>query len=235
MERTRKRRTGALLVALAAVLILSSCSSSTAPAQPKMGTPPFYWAAAKEAFAAGDYMKASDNLERLVTGDNEFKTRATAWLSVLYAGMAKGYVDIVPFFEDGSKANRQDPGFFRRYINLNRTAAGRATLRFAEFHESIEKSPEAEVVLAFGFPSGSPNFPPDVKKLSTGMKLPESEIEAMQKRGLVVHEVTPAVEAAWRESAKQGYPMICEKGIVPPDLFDEVQKLLAERRAQEAK
>ena len=184
MKRIRTRAACGLLAALVAVLMLSSCSSNTAPAPPKMGTPGFYWSAAKETFAAADYTKATDHLERLVTGDSEFKTRATPWLAVVYAGMAKGYVDMVPFFEEGAKANRQDPLFFRRYINSSRAAAGRLALRFAELHESIEKSPDAEVALAFGFPSGSPNLPPDVKKLSSGLKLPAAEIEAMQKRSM---------------------------------------------------
>jgi TRAP-type transport system periplasmic protein len=55
-------------------------------------------------------------------------------------------------------------------------------------------------------------------------------VEAMKKRGLVVHEMTSDSEAAWRKLAEEAYPRI--RGvIVPADLFDEVQSLLKEYRA----
>jgi TRAP-type C4-dicarboxylate transport system substrate-binding protein len=54
-------------------------------------------------------------------------------------------------------------------------------------------------------------------------------VEAMKKRGLVVHEMPPEAEAAWRKLAEDAYPRI--RGvIVPSDLFDEVQALLKEYR-----
>lgn len=56
-------------------------------------------------------------------------------------------------------------------------------------------------------------------------------VAAMQKRGLVVHELTPAAEAAWRQVAEGAYPKI-RGTIVPADMFDEVQRLLAEYRAK---
>jgi TRAP-type C4-dicarboxylate transport system substrate-binding protein len=55
-------------------------------------------------------------------------------------------------------------------------------------------------------------------------------VAAMKKRGLEVHELTPEAEAAWRKVAEDAYPKI--RGvIVPADMFDEVQKLLADYRA----
>jgi TRAP-type transport system periplasmic protein len=56
-------------------------------------------------------------------------------------------------------------------------------------------------------------------------------VAAMQKRGLIVHELTPAAEAAWRQVAEGAYPKI-RGAIVPADMFDEVQRLLAEYRAK---
>jgi TRAP-type C4-dicarboxylate transport system substrate-binding protein len=55
-------------------------------------------------------------------------------------------------------------------------------------------------------------------------------VVAMQKRGLVVHELTPEAEAAWRQVAENAYPKI-RGAIVPANMFDEVQQLLAEYRA----
>jgi len=56
-------------------------------------------------------------------------------------------------------------------------------------------------------------------------------VEAMKKRGLVVHELTPEAEAAWRNLAESVYPRI-RGSLVPVDMFDEVQALLKEYRAR---
>ncbi len=58
-------------------------------------------------------------------------------------------------------------------------------------------------------------------------------VEAMRKRGLRVHAVTPEVEAEWRREVEAAYPKI--RGvIVPGDIFDEVVKQLnAYRGARE--
>jgi TRAP-type C4-dicarboxylate transport system substrate-binding protein len=55
-------------------------------------------------------------------------------------------------------------------------------------------------------------------------------VEAMKKRGLIVHPLTPEAEAAWRKVAEGAYPKI-RGSLVPADMFDEVQSLLKEYRA----
>jgi len=58
-------------------------------------------------------------------------------------------------------------------------------------------------------------------------------IEAMRKRGLRVHAVTPEVEAEWRREVEAAYPKI--RGvIVPGDIFDEVVSQLRAYRAARA-
>jgi TRAP-type transport system periplasmic protein len=59
----------------------------------------------------------------------------------------------------------------------------------------------------------------------------EESVEAMKKRGLVVHPMTPELEAEWRKAAEAVYPEIRGK-IVPADLFDEVQRLVREYRSK---
>ncbi len=55
-------------------------------------------------------------------------------------------------------------------------------------------------------------------------------VEAMRKRGLRVHAVTPEVGAEWRQVVEAAYPKI--RGvIVPEDMFDEVVKQLKAYRA----
>ncbi len=55
-------------------------------------------------------------------------------------------------------------------------------------------------------------------------------VEAMRKRGLKVHPITPAIEAQWNQIAESVYPKI--RGItVPADIFDEVMNQLKTFRA----
>ena len=56
----------------------------------------------------------------------------------------------------------------------------------------------------------------------------------MKKRGLKAQPVTPEIAAAWQKVAGEVYPIIRGK-IVPADMFDEVQRLLNERRASAPK
>jgi TRAP-type transport system periplasmic protein len=58
----------------------------------------------------------------------------------------------------------------------------------------------------------------------------EEAVVAMQKRGLIVHELTPEARAAWQALAEQAYPLIRGK-LMPADMFDEVQRDLAAYRA----
>lgn len=59
-------------------------------------------------------------------------------------------------------------------------------------------------------------------------------VVAMQKRGLKVTPVTPEIEAEWRKTAEVVYPKI-RGPIVPPDIFDETLRVLAEYRAGQNK
>jgi TRAP-type C4-dicarboxylate transport system substrate-binding protein len=58
----------------------------------------------------------------------------------------------------------------------------------------------------------------------------ESVTTMRDKWSLTVHEVTPEVEAGWRQAAEEAYPAIRGK-MVPEEIFDEVQRLLLEYRA----
>jgi TRAP-type transport system periplasmic protein len=59
----------------------------------------------------------------------------------------------------------------------------------------------------------------------------EESIAAMQKKGLVVHPVTPQIEEEWLKFTRTIYPELRGK-VVPADIFDEVQRLVAEFRAK---
>jgi TRAP-type C4-dicarboxylate transport system substrate-binding protein len=55
-------------------------------------------------------------------------------------------------------------------------------------------------------------------------------IEAMRQRGLQVHPLTPQAEAEWQQLVTAAYPQI-RGGMVPAELFDNVQKSLADFRS----
>ena len=59
-------------------------------------------------------------------------------------------------------------------------------------------------------------------------------VQTMVKRGLKIHPVTPEVEAEWRRIAEDVYPKI-RGSMVPADMFDKVQRLLADYRAGKGK
>lgn len=61
----------------------------------------------------------------------------------------------------------------------------------------------------------------------------EESVAAMQKKGLVVHPVPPEVEKEWLGLTDIVYPKI-RGDVVPADIFDEVQRLVAEYRAKES-
>lgn len=58
----------------------------------------------------------------------------------------------------------------------------------------------------------------------------DEAVEAMKKRGLVVQPMTPELKATWRKFMEPIWPKL--RGLdVPADLYDEVMRLVAERRA----
>ena len=57
----------------------------------------------------------------------------------------------------------------------------------------------------------------------------DEAVEAMRKRGLQVHPMTPQIEAAWRSATEAVYPQI-RGAIIPADLFDDVRSFLEKRR-----
>lgn len=58
----------------------------------------------------------------------------------------------------------------------------------------------------------------------------EKAVGAMKKRGLLVQEVDAALEAEWIAAAKQAWPLI-RGGMIPEDIFDEVEQILVNHRA----
>jgi TRAP-type transport system periplasmic protein len=60
----------------------------------------------------------------------------------------------------------------------------------------------------------------------------EDIIRALQQRGLKVTSPTPEVERAWQELARHAWKTGVRGSMVPADMFDKVERLLAEYRGE---
>ena len=178
-----KTRSRVFVIAAAIAVILIATSCSTGPEPPRMGTPGFYWQAAKETFAAADYVKANSHLEQVIKTDNEFTARALPWRLVLTAGMAKGYGELADTYEAGARANKINPTPFRRQTSEYRSAAGHLALQFGETFLKFSKTRyEQNIPLTFSFPTGSTAPVQELSKIGFGAALPPAVAESVPKR-----------------------------------------------------
>jgi len=187
----------AVSIAIMSGLELSCSGGSTAPRAEK-GTPAFYFAAAGETFAAGDFVKTSENLEAILKGENEYTARAQPWLLILTSGMIRGYAEVADSLENGVRAKKGDPGGYRKYISSSRSTAGRLSLQFAEAFMRFQKGKDDPIVLAFRFPGGTAAPVPELTRAMEGMPLQAEEIESAQRRAVqrgVLAETSRAVGA----------------------------------------
>ncbi|MGO4880462.1 MAG: hypothetical protein ACLP59_06515 [Bryobacteraceae bacterium] len=157
-----------------------SCATNNAP-QP--GTPGFYWTAAKQTYAAGDYQKASESLVNIVSGQNEYVERALPWTLVLTSGMAQGYLDLAKAFDAGAHINRAQVTNFRRQASTYRGNANTLALQFAEAFAKFQGKDEY-VTLSFPYPTGSPTEDQLIGKVEGGAWLRDADLEAVQKHAI---------------------------------------------------
>jgi hypothetical protein len=201
-----------------ALALFWACTScSTGPQPPAPGSPAFIWGAAKQTYKAGDFRKTSENLMQLVRTESQFAVPARPWAAVISAGLAQGYLDSAQAYEAGAKANRQNPTPFRKQVSLLQSLGSAAALEFADtVHLLLDKNKDADITLAFEYPTGSMSEPPNLRKVSAGMLMQDSEAEqllnAMLQRGVVrtVSQVTgnPDDGAKTLELFKAGEPKV---------------------------
>ena len=158
-----------------------SCSADKGP-QP--GSPPFLWNVARDNFAAHDFIKTAENLDRIIASENDYAARAQPWLLVLTSGMIRGYMDLADGLENAVRAKKSDPGGYRKYISNSRSAAGRHSLHFAEAFMRFQKGKDDPVLIAFNYPSGSAAPIPEITRALNGQQLPPPDLEFAQKHAL---------------------------------------------------
>jgi hypothetical protein len=180
---------------LVVFLALTSCG----PSGPLPGTPAFYWQAAKETFAARDYLKTADHLARLTKSENEFALRAEPWGLVLTAGLAKAYIDLAGGFESGGKAGGKDSAMplpLRKKMSDYRTLAERRALEFGETFIQFEKSSKDQnIALEFTYPATNMADIPELTRIKGGAILPDSTLSTVETR-LIEQSIAKSAGAA---------------------------------------
>jgi len=162
-------------------LFLISCSDSGAP---KEGTPAYFWAAAKETFAAGDYVKTVEHLEKLTANENEFTARARPWLLILTSGITRGYMDVADSFDAGARSNKTNPTPLRRSTNTYRAEANRMALAFVQVFDQFAKGKDDPVPVALPFPTGGAAPVAQLAKAASGTMLLTGELEPAVKHAI---------------------------------------------------
>jgi len=174
-------------------LTLSSCSG---PANARVGTPEFYWSAAMETYASGDYVKATDHLDHLMESNSEYTARAIPWSLVLTSGMAAGYMDLADAYASGARLNKTNALAFRRKAMEYRNMASPLASRFAQHVDKVASLPPGAVHLAFNLPKGTAAISPLVAKISGGIQLSAADQELAQAQAIERAVLLATCEAA---------------------------------------
>jgi len=170
------------LTVFAALFLLLAFACGPAP--PEKGTPAFYWSAAKETYAGGDYMKTIDHLDGIVDKDSEYTARAFVWSLLVTSGLASGYMDLADQYEAGAKLNKEAPANFYRQVSRYRTQAGRLTLHFADTLAKFSETKTDPVTIEFALPPGTSGQVLELVSVAKGGLLPTASADAAEKRAL---------------------------------------------------
>jgi hypothetical protein len=196
---------------LAASLGLISCSTAPSSAG---GASAELWAAAAKTYSAGDYAKAADHLERLISDRSPYSARAIPWCLVVTSGMARGYMDLADRYAAGARFNKARALTFRLRATKYRTMASEYALRFAQLSDRLSEIPLGSVPLAFTFPRGNGAAPALFSRIGAGIEITPAEQEAAEtlavERGVLMAVClaagAPNDVAKSREILTQGSP-----------------------------
>lgn len=159
-------------------LTLASCGSGSSG--PQTGSPAWYWQAAQETYASGDYEKTLAHLEQVAKGESENKDQAALWRAMLSTGLARGYMELGNTLAGVVKDNPSLAGEFTVRIQDFRRNGRRHAISFTESIGTLRKIAEAQpaVKLQYPFPTGSANEAPALISLREGEKVPPTQIDA---------------------------------------------------------
>jgi hypothetical protein len=200
----RRKGAGLVVFCLASAAWLSSCSSQTASS--RMGTPEWYWSAARDQFAAGDFVKTQEHLEKLLDTSNPFKERAAVWHLVLLAGMADGYRDLAEAYSDGENASKKQGMEFHRIVIDMQRSSRQYTIGLAEdagrFNKEMGSAPQ--FAMDFTFPNGTATEVATLERVRKGIFPAEADRLSAQRQAVAREMVltTAVMAGAGKDPAK---------------------------------
>ncbi len=198
---------------LAAACGMTACSKPAPSASAQRAS--YYWSAARETYANGDYAKTADHLEHLLDAPNQYTALAVPWYLVLTSGMANGYMELADQYAAGAHVNKAKAAAFRTKAADYRTIASQWAMRFAQNSEKLKDIPLGPLPIAFPLPKGGAAQPPQLKQIAGGMELSPEDAEAAE-----ILTVQQAVLMA-----------VC-RGVGAPQNLAKAEEILAGDRAE---
>jgi hypothetical protein len=207
----------AFFAALSMLLLAFACG----PSAPEKGTPAYFWAAAQETYAAGDYLKTLDHLDGILDSDSEYTARAVPWSLLLCSGLANGYTDLADHYQAGGKKNKAAPGNFFRFVGNYRSLANRLTLRFADNFAKHGDIKGDSVMVVFNFPPGSAEPVGQLDTVAAGNLLPASVADQTETRALQRGIILAMARAAGSpdDAAKAQEALKANHGKIPRNTY----------------
>ena len=184
-ETHQHHNTTAWIAFLAAVCLLGAACSG-GEVGPRQGTPEWFFHAAKDNYATGDYTKTVEQLKDAMKAEGETGAMAAVWRFALTGGLAVGYDDLADAFVTGMEANDAMTDAFQPSINDYRRRTRINAIEFAEGVGPIKKMVDAGgmVSLDVPLPEGNGSMSPILGSIENGNKVVESQISAMEDQTL---------------------------------------------------
>jgi TRAP-type C4-dicarboxylate transport system substrate-binding protein len=166
------------------------------------------------------FVGAADNEEASIMKGLGYQVVPLEWSDVL-TSLQTGLVDTVPTIPMLALAGQYDL-VAKHMLQLNYVPLVGATVITKKAWDSISPGLR-EALLSASVEAGT-------QIQMKGRAESAEAIEAMKRRGLQVHPVPPELANEWRQFFEAGYPKV-RGTMVPADVFDEAQRILAEYRA----
>ena len=166
------------------------------------------------------FVGAADNEEASVMKSLGFQVVPLEWSDVL-TSLQTGLVDTVPTIPLLALAGQYDL-VAKHMLQLNYVPLVGATVITKKAWDAIS-SGWGPALLAASAEAGT-------QMQAKGRAESADALEAMKRRGLQVHPVSPELASEWRKFVEAGYARV-RGTMVPADVFDEAQRILAEYRA----
>lgn len=179
-----------LIAVTALALGLVSCGGTQGPQKPQPGTPAFVWESAQNSIKKGNFVEASNQLDKLTGKDGEFRDRAETLQIVIASGLARGEMEWAEVWDTGANYARTRHLEFKRIGSTVRATVPGMVMRTAEItHKRLSALKGTDLALSIALPTLSAGLPIEAERVKKGIALQPAEQEAallhMQQRGVL--------------------------------------------------